>query len=169
MDFAPFLNLPVIIQLHALSGLIALVIGPFAVLRPRRDRLHKTLGYIWVLAMASLGLTGLMIPSFGLVIIGHFGPIHLFVVITAVSLFMGMRAIFRGDISAHRAWLSGLYWQGLLLAGAFNFLPGRMVNRMLFPNAPELGYLCLAAGLSAILWFRLIRPCLTARAALPAE
>lgn len=169
MDVTPFLILPFVIQLHATSAAFAVLVGPFAILRQRRDRLHKLLGYLWVLAMACVSVTGLMIPSFDLAIIGHFGPIHLFVVLTAVSLFMGMRAIFLGDITAHRAWLSGLYWQGLMLAGAFNFLPGRMVNRALFPDNPDFGYAVLGSIVLAIFWFRILKPVSAARRSMPAE
>lgn len=158
MDVTPFFETTTVIQIHVFAALTGVLLGPFAILRKRRDRLHKCLGYVWVLAMLSVSGTALMIPSFGLAVIGPFGPIHLFVVLTLVSLWMGMRAIFRGDLTAHRAWLTGLYWQGLLLAGLFNFLPGRMVNRMLFPDAPEHGYILLACGGCVMIWYRILRP-----------
>lgn len=158
MDFAPFFELPVVIKVHVLSALTGVVLGPFAILRTRRDRLHKVVGYIWVLAMLSVGVSALFISSFGVAILGHFGPIHLFVVLTFVSLWQGMRAVFRGDIDAHREWLSGLYWQGLLLAGLVNFLPGRAINRMMFPDAGEHGYIVIGLGGAALVWFRIIRP-----------
>jgi uncharacterized membrane protein len=163
MSFAPFLEMSLNIQLHAISALLGVLLGPFAILRRRRDRLHKVLGYIWVTAMATVATTALFIPSFGLKVFGHFGPIHLFVVLTVVSLFMGMRAIFRGNINAHREWLSGLYWQGLLLAGLFNFLPGRMTNAILFGDRSELGYVVLGLGGAALVWFRVIKPMLRSR------
>lgn len=163
MHFAPFFEISAVIQLHAVAALTSLLIGPFAILRKRRDRLHKYLGYIWVLGMLTVSGTALMIPSFGWAVIWHFGPIHLFVVLTLVSLFMGMRAIFRGDITAHKAWLEGLYWQGLLLAGLVNFLPGRMTNQILFPQAPERGYVVIALGAGLLVWFRIIRPWLRER------
>lgn len=158
MDFAPFLNLPFNIQLHVCAALLAIAIGPFAILRPRRDRLHKGLGYVWVLAMLTVALSGFSIPSFGLAVLGHLGPIHLFAVLTLFSLWKGIAAIFRGNITAHRAWLTGLYWQGLLVAGLVNFLPGRAVNRTLFPDTPQTGYAVIALGGALLLWFRVIGP-----------
>ena len=158
MNVAPFLDLPLYIQLHAASASLAILIGPIAIYRKRRDRLHKTTGYVWVFAMVTVALTGLFIPSFGLSVIWHLGPIHLFVALTLITLWHGMRAIFRGDIVAHRAAFSGLYWHGLLIAGLFNFLPGRMTNRSLFPDNPEIGYVVLAVGCASIVWIRLIKP-----------
>jgi uncharacterized membrane protein len=160
MDFQPFLDLPANIQVHVFAALLSICLGPFAILRNRRDRLHKMAGYVWVLAMLTVAMTALFIPSFGVAVLGHFGPIHLFVVLTLVSLFMGMRAIYRGDITAHRSWLSGLYWQGLLLAGLFNFFPGRMTNETLFPGHPERGYVVLVLGGAVMIWFRILRPML---------
>jgi uncharacterized membrane protein len=164
MNFAPFLELPLIIQAHASSALLAVFLGPFAILRRRRDRLHKISGYVWVVAMLSVAVTSLFIPSFGVAVIGHFGPIHLFAVLTLVSLWQGMRAIFRGDITGHRAWLSGLYWQGLLVAGLVNFLPGRAVNRMLFSDMPDAGFVVIGVGGGLMIWFRVIRPRLSGMA-----
>ena len=163
MDFAPFLELPLVIKIHAICATLAIFLGPFAILRKRRDRLHKTAGYFWVLTMLAVAISAIFIPSFGFAIIGPFGPIHLFVVLTLVSLWKGMGAVFRGDITAHREWMSGLYWQGLLVAGLVNFLPGRMTNRSLFPEIPELGYLVIGLGGTALIWFRLIRPKLRKR------
>lgn len=158
MNTAPFLELPLYIQIHAASATLAILIGPIAIYRKRRDRLHKTAGYAWVLSMLTVAISGLFIPSFELAVIGHLGPIHLFIVLTVVSLWQGMRAIFRGDIAAHRAAMCGLYWQGLLLAGLFNFIPGRMTNRSLFPENPEWGYGVMVLGGALIVWIRLIKP-----------
>jgi uncharacterized membrane protein len=67
-----------IIQLHFLSAMPALIVGPFPIWGRTSRRMHKWLGYIWVIAMTVLAMTGLFIPSNGLAVIGHFGPIHLF-------------------------------------------------------------------------------------------
>jgi len=158
MDFAPLQALPPVIQVHVISAVLAISIGPFVLLRKRHDRLHKCLGYVWVLSMLSVAISGLFIPGFALQILGHFGPIHAFVVLTLFSLWKGMAAIFRGNIRRHRAYMSGLYWNGLLVAGAVNFLPGRAINRTLFPAEPQMGYVVLAAIIAALLWFRVIRP-----------
>lgn len=164
MDFAPFLELPLLIKTHVICALLSIVIGPFAILRKRRDRLHKVSGYVWVVGMFAVATTGAFIPTFGIRIIWHLGPIHIFTVITFISLFFGMRAIFKRDIVAHKEWMSGLYWQGLLLAGLVNFFPGRMTNQTIFPGNPEYGYVAMALGGLALVWFRVARPQLQKRA-----
>jgi protein-S-isoprenylcysteine O-methyltransferase Ste14 len=56
-----------------------------------------------------------------------------------------MRAIYRRNISEHREVMQHLYVRGVMLAGAFNFLPGRTAQRSLIPETPELGYVIIAA------------------------
>jgi len=51
--------------------------------------------------------------------------------------------------------MRGLYWQGLMVAGLFTLLPYRVLNRVLFPGTPELGYgvilvVALGAGIVAM-------------------
>lgn len=152
MTLAPFLDLSPLFQLHVITALAALVIGPFAILRRRRDRLHKVMGYVWVLAMLTTATAALFMPSFGFRWLGHLGPIHLFSALTYWSLYEAMRGIWRRDIRAHEAAMKGLYWRGLCLAGLFQFIPGRTTSRAIFPETPELGWAVIAAGCLAIAW-----------------
>ena len=145
MTLDPFLQTLPQIQIHAGFGVIALLLGPFVLWRRKRDRTHKVLGYVWVLAMGLCALGGLFIPS-------HFtpwgiGPIHALSIYALLGLFVAMRAIYRRNIAEHREVMQNLYVRGVMLAGAFNFLPGRTMQRSLIPDAPELGYVIIAAVL----------------------
>ena len=66
------------------AALVAHFLGPFALDRARRDRLHKVLGYTWVLAMAITALSSFFIHSFP--VIGPFSPIHLLALFALWSL-----------------------------------------------------------------------------------
>lgn len=146
MSLEPITNAPTIIQFHVVCALIALFLGPVAIWRKSRDRVHKISGYIWVLGMLGLAITGLMIPAFDMVIIGTFGPIHAFSILALWSIWVGMRAIWRKDIARHEAALKGLYYQGLLIAGLFNFIPGRTINRAVMGEYWEMGWFVIVAG-----------------------
>lgn len=148
MTFDPFLSAPVHIQIHAVAAMIAVAIGPLAILRQRRDRAHKVAGYLWVTAMLVTALSAFSIGSFG--VIGPFSPIHLLAVVVLWSLWRAMAAIFRGDVALHRKVMASLYWRGLILAGLFNFLPGRIASRAVFGDRPEAGYVVIALGLAVI-------------------
>ncbi len=140
----PFASAPPHIQLHAFSATIAVVIGPFALFAKRRGTRHKVLGYIWVIAMLTVATTAFFIHSFA--VIGPYSPIHGFAILTYWSIWTAMRAVFAGRIMVHQQAMRSLYFNGLVIAGVANFLPGRMTNRAFFGQTPELGYLVIAIG-----------------------
>lgn len=143
MTFEPIETASFAIQFHIVCAVLGIFLGPIAIYRKTRDRLHKLAGYLWVSAMAGLATSGLFIHS--LPVIGPFGPIHLFSLMAYWSLFFGMQAIYRKDIKKHRSHMEGLYFQGLGLAGLFAFLPGRTLNEVLFGQFSIAGFVGLAA------------------------
>lgn len=150
MTLLPFLNAAPYIQAHAIGAMLALVLGPVALYRSRRDIWHKIIGYVWMLAMLVAVLTSFAITNFGL--IGPFSPIHLLSVLALWSLGRAMSAIRAGDVVAHQRFLRNLYWRGVIVAGLFNFLPsGRMVNQIVFPEAPQRGWVVIGLGLGGLL------------------
>ena len=149
MTLTPFLTAAPHIQLHAIAALLALFLGPIALYRTRRDRLHKVVGYVWMLAMLTAVLSSFAISNFG--VIGPVSPIHLLSVLALWSLWRGIVTIRAGQVAAHHATLRSLYWRGVIVAALFNFMPtGRVVNRMVFPDTPQLGWVVIGAGLVAL-------------------
>jgi uncharacterized membrane protein len=161
MTLTPLLDAAPHIQIHATAALLALVLGPVALYCKRRDHWHKVIGRLWMGAMLVAVLSSFLILDMGL--IGPFSPIHLLSVLALWAMWSALRAIRAGQVARHRATLQGLYWRGVVVAGLFNFLPtGRVVNRMVFPDRPELGYWVIGLGLTALalqaLWARYARP-----------
>ncbi len=150
MTLAPFLSAPPAIQVHMAAAVLAVLLGPLALYRARRDLLHKVLGYSWILAMTTVAVSALFIDA--VIGIGHFGVLHLLVPVTFVSLFSGLRHAMARRIEDHRAVMRGLYWNGLTIAGLFAFLPNRRLNRSLFAEMPELGYVVIAGGVALLIW-----------------
>lgn len=147
MSLSPLLNTPIYMQLHIICAMVSVVLGAFVVLRRKRDRVHKISGYIWAGAMFTVAMSSFWIREYAL--IGSFSPIHLLSVLTLWSLWAGIRHAIAGRIHAHRTVFRNLYWYGLLVAGTFNFLPGRRMNEVVFGAAPDLG-LWLMAGVGAL-------------------
>ncbi|WP_439522442.1 DUF2306 domain-containing protein [Marivita sp.] len=148
MTLLPFLSAPLPIQVHAIAACLALMLGPVALYRRRRDRTHKVVGYIWVTAMAVLAISSFLIPS-------HFtpigiGPLHGFAILTLWSLWAGINAAIARNIARHEAILRSLYSNGLIIAGSFTFLPGRTLNRMLFGEPSQLGWVVISALLGLV-------------------
>ncbi|MEY4270076.1 MAG: hypothetical protein RLZZ58_1292 [Pseudomonadota bacterium] len=116
---------PWALAIHIGTVVPALFLGAAVLVMKKGTRLHKLLGRIWAglmmtTALASFGLTGLT---------GGIGPIHIFSVITLVSIPRAIWAIRRGNIVAHQRAMMGPYL-GLLVAGLFAFTPGRYLGNM---------------------------------------
>lgn len=149
MSLQPILDAPIQVQIHAGAALMALVLGPVALYRQRRDRTHKTVGYIWVIAMFTVALSAFFIHSFA--VMGPFSPLHGFAILTFWSLWQGLYHARAGRIEAHQAALRGLYWYGLLIAGLANFLPDRRINQVVFGGNDDLGWIVIGLGIGLII------------------
>ena len=63
MTLDPILSAPLLIQLRVAAALPALLPGPFALFRNRRDRWHKRPGYDRTVSMLVLAVSGFFIPA----------------------------------------------------------------------------------------------------------
>lgn len=115
------------LALHLLSVIPALPIGAFVMIRRKGDRLHKMLGRVWALLMVTAALSSFGLHSFT----GHLSVIHLLSVITLTGIARGIWMAVRGDIARHRASMLRVYF-GLISAGVFAFVPGRLLATWLF-------------------------------------
>ena len=148
---------PMDVVIHLAAALLAVVLGPLALLRRSRDIWHKRAGYLWVTAMAVTAASSFWLDAVVVPLAGGFGIIHLLSVWVFWVLWQGVQAARRGDVATHQAQLQGLYWQGLLVAGAFTLFPGRKINDVLFSARPDMGYIAIAGLLVMIIAARLLR------------
>lgn len=116
------------VLIHLTSALGALALGTLLFSRRiKGDRLHRFAGWTWVALMLAVAISSLWIPRFL-----SFSWIHVFTLVTLVGLPQAVAAIRRGDVARHRAAMRSLFLWGLIVAGAFAFLPGRTLgNAML--------------------------------------
>ncbi|MCB1390224.1 MAG: DUF2306 domain-containing protein [Rhodobacteraceae bacterium] len=155
---APLLQAAPAVQFHAAAAMMSLALGPFALYRRRRDRVHKIVGYAWVGSMAMTAVSSFWLHTMPM--IGPFGPIHALSAMTLVSLTLAIRAAICGNIRAHRGIMQSLWYFGLLLAAVFTLLPGRVMNRVLFGQDDPAGLAVVAGLLSAgaVAWLLTRRP-----------
>lgn len=119
--------------LHLATIVPAFFIGTAMLLMRKGTPLHKALGRIFMPLMLVTALITLLMPAqVGSRFLGHFGFIHLFSLLVLYSVPTAYLAARRGDIAKHRSSMIGLYAGGLLIAGSFTFMPGRMLNQWLF-------------------------------------
>jgi uncharacterized membrane protein len=119
--------------LHLATIVPAFAIGAFQLIRRKGTSAHKLLGKIYMVLMLATGLITLAMPAHvGPRVLNHFGFIHIFSLLAIVNVPMAYIAARRGNIRAHRVAMLGLYFGGILIAGAFAFTPGRMLHAWLF-------------------------------------
>ena len=70
------------------------------------------------------------IPSIDIVF--GFGPIHLFSLMTLWGVVGALRGARTHNVKMHRSAMLSVYVGGILIAGTFALLPGRMMHTMLF-------------------------------------
>ena len=119
--------------LHLATVVPAFAIGTFQLLGRKGTPSHKLLGKIYMLLMLATAFITLAMPAqVGPRLLGHFGFIHSFSLLTLYSVPTAYIAARRGNIKAHRAAMIGLFVGGILIAGTFAFMPGRMLHAWLF-------------------------------------
>jgi uncharacterized membrane protein len=97
---------------HALTGLVALAIGPFQFLPLLRNRwpvLHRNLGRVYLSVILFSGLSGLWLAFHTT---GGFAATSGFFILSLVWLLTGAlawRAVLQRDFAAHRAWMMRSY------------------------------------------------------------
>lgn len=64
-------------------------------------------------------------------LVGPFSPIHLLSAFVLWSLFQAVTSARDHRIADHKRAMQGLAFGALLIAGAFTFLPGRLMNAVL--------------------------------------
>jgi uncharacterized membrane protein len=115
------------VPLHLATVLPALPLGLWILLRPKGTGQHKLLGRIWGIMMLVTAIDSLLIRE----VTGSLSPLHIFSVVTLVSIPLGVWHVRRGNIVRHRRAMIGPYI-GLAVAGLFALTPGRLLGAMLF-------------------------------------
>ncbi|MCF6329854.1 MAG: DUF2306 domain-containing protein, partial [Henriciella sp.] len=129
LSLGPLVVAPTIVQVHVAGALLAFLVGLILLVLPKGVGLHKLLGWTWVAAIvvtagSSFFMTGLMGQ--------YYSPIHALSAWVMLTLPFGIAAIRRGDVGKHRKAMTGMFLGGLLVAGLFSFLPGRLMWQMFF-------------------------------------
>ena len=157
MTLEPLLAASLAIRFHVATVLPAAVLGAFLLVRPKGTRAHRLLGKIWLCLMVATSASTFFIHGIGT--FHGFSGIHLLSLYVIFGSVPAIRSARRGDIRAHRAQVAGMYFGGIVVAGLFTLLPGRLMHAALFGGSPGLvggvagaavGALIVAAGALAV-------------------
>ncbi|NKC00695.1 MAG: DUF2306 domain-containing protein [Pseudomonadales bacterium] len=123
----------ILLYTHLSSVLMAFPIGGWLLLNPKGTKSHRLLGKPYMALMFITGIASLLMPAtLGPTLLGHFGFIHIFSLMVLYNVPMSIYAIRRGNVRAHKSNMVGLYVGGILIAGSFAFMPGRLMHQVLF-------------------------------------
>jgi uncharacterized membrane protein len=132
MSLAPLLEAPVATQLHAFAAMTAFGLGIVQLAAPKGTLPHRTVGWIWVTLMLTVGVSSFWLH--GMKLWGIWSPIHLLSIFTLVALPFAVLAAHRHHVRRHQRAMIGLFAGALLIAGIFTLLPGRIMHAVVFGN-----------------------------------
>lgn len=130
MNIAPLMAEGFLVIAHTLTALLAVGLGAIQFIMPKGTTSHRMIGYSWVSLMAVVALSSFGIFSFR--ILGPFSPIHLLSALTLFFLVYSIYHIRRGNVEHHKQSMMGMYFGGLLIAGALTLIPGRTLHQVVF-------------------------------------
>ncbi len=132
MSLAPLLNAPFVIQLHAFAAMAAFVLGLIQFSAPKGTLPHRTIGWIWVCIMVVVAGSAFWIHEIRLW--GEWSPIHLLAILTLSTLPLGVWYAHNHVVTGHKFVMISIFCGGLLIAGLFTFVPGRIMHAVMFGN-----------------------------------
>lgn len=128
-DPAPLLGAPLSVQIHVAAAVLALAVGLIIFVLPKGTGFHRMLGWTWVSSMIVVAASSIaMIADFR----NGVNALHVFTVLTVVSLWSGLTGIRRGNVRQHAGSMVGLFVGGLIIAGITAFIPGRTMWQVFF-------------------------------------
>ena len=130
MSLQPFVDAGAVISWHTALALFALVAGTVQLVRRKGSRAHRAIGWAWVIAMAVTAVLSFRIST--ICLLGPFSPIHLLSIVVLVFLPLAIWHARAHRVTAHRYIMVFLFVGGLLIAGGFTLVPGRVMHDAVF-------------------------------------
>jgi uncharacterized membrane protein len=127
IDLRPLLNAWWVIQMHVAAAISTFGIGVAIMLQRKGSRFHRQLGWTWSATMAFTALSSFFIQGEG-----QFSWIHGLSAFTVLLLPMALVAARAHKAKIHARLMMTLFLGGMIAAGTFTFLPGRLMWRLFF-------------------------------------
>lgn len=132
MSLTPLLTAPAVVQLHAFAAMIALGLGIVQLAAPKGTLPHRTLGWIWVLLLLTISVSSFWIHGHSFRLWRDYSPIHLLSIFTPVMLVLGVVYARKHNVRGHARTMIVIFLGALVVAGAFTFVPGRIMHQVAF-------------------------------------
>jgi uncharacterized membrane protein len=149
MNLQPLFDAPLAVQIHVAAVLPASVLGAYILLNAKGTPVHRLLGKVWMALMVITSLSSFFIHEINL--FHGFSPIHLLSVFVLVGAWRAISAARAHNIRAHKAAVIGMYFGGIVVAGLFTLIPGRIMNAVVFSGGPSWILLLALLGIAGTL------------------
>ncbi|HEY2033463.1 MAG TPA: DUF2306 domain-containing protein [Rhizomicrobium sp.] len=134
MTLLPLLHAPLAVRIHVATVVPAAIIGTWLIFFSGKGMpWHRALGYTYLTLMSFTAITTLWIhqlmpngPFFGL------SPIHLLIPLVLFGVYSALQGARTHNIARHRYAMLSVYIGGILIAGGFTFVPGRIMHAVVF-------------------------------------
>lgn len=130
MNLSPLLDASLPIQIHVATVVPAALIGPYLFLSRKGSPRHRFVGKIWIGLMVVSALSSFFIHTINLVL--GFSPIHLLSAYVLYGSWSAVRAARAHRVRDHKLNVIGIYVGGIVVAGGFTLLPGRVMHDVMF-------------------------------------
>ncbi|MEO7276942.1 MAG: DUF2306 domain-containing protein [Sphingomicrobium sp.] len=117
------------LTLHLVTVIPAIPLGAYILFVKKGGPRHRLLGKIWLTLMFSTAVATLFVRNINP---GQLSWIHIFSLITFISVPRAYLSARRRDFRAHRSTVLGLYVGALLIAGFVALAPGRTMSQWVF-------------------------------------
>jgi uncharacterized membrane protein len=128
-DWSLFARQGWVLKLHVAAALTALLLGTVQLIGVKGTAAHRVIGWSWVVAMAIVAISSFFIRVMNP---GALSLIHLLSGWTLIALPTGIWHVRSGRVRAHGRTMGALFLGGLVIAGGFTFLPGRLMWAVFF-------------------------------------
>lgn len=119
--------------IHLATVLLASFLGALLLFKKKGTASHRLIGKYYMMLMLTTAVVALFMPAkVGPAFLGHFGFIHLFCVLVLYAVPNAYFAASKGELAKHKYNMIGVYVGGILIAGAFTLMPGRLLHKWLF-------------------------------------
>lgn len=132
MSLAPLLDASPVIQLHAFAALGALALGLIQFASPKGTLPHRATGWVWVALMAPVAISSFWMHGRQIKLGAPWSAIHLLSIFSLIMLPLGLWFAHRHRVRGHRITMISIFTGGLVIAGLFTFVPGRIMNAVAF-------------------------------------
>ena len=126
MSLAPLLSASWEIQAHAFAAMAAFVLGIVQFAGAKGTLPHRTLGFLWVALMVLVAASSFRIH--GIRLWGPWSPIHLLSIFVLLMVPLAVWHAHRHKVRRHALTMIGVFIGGLVIAGGFTFVPGRLMH-----------------------------------------